>query len=158
MVAISRDPVRKRLFHVEDSAGIRNRIGRELAHLTRIEIVGFSDRADDAITQIRRIKPDLVVLDLQLAHGSGIDVLRGLSPTPNRLRSSFLPTIPIPGFGSCRFRRALFTSSVNRYNSRSSSCFSKRWSIRLRQLLYKIGQTSDENNGRGPMVTAWRVN
>jgi DNA-binding NarL/FixJ family response regulator len=82
MAAISRDPARKRLFHVEDSAELRNRIGRELAQLTRIEIVGFSDRADDAIMQIRRIKPDLVVLDLQLADGSGIDVLRGLSPDP----------------------------------------------------------------------------
>jgi DNA-binding NarL/FixJ family response regulator len=82
MAAISPDPAPKRLFHVEDSAELRNRIGRELAQLTCIEIVGFSDRADDAIVQIRRIKPDLVVLDLQLANGSGIDVLRGLMPDP----------------------------------------------------------------------------
>jgi DNA-binding NarL/FixJ family response regulator len=82
MAAISRDPARKRLFHVEDSAELRNRIGRELAQLASIEIVGFSDRADDAITQIRRIKPDLVVLDLQLACGSGIEVLRRLKPDP----------------------------------------------------------------------------
>ncbi len=82
MAAIARDPARKRLFHVEDSAELRDRIGRELAQLNGIEIVGFSNRADDAIMQIRRIKPDLVVLDLQLAHGSGIEVLRGLRPDP----------------------------------------------------------------------------
>jgi DNA-binding NarL/FixJ family response regulator len=82
MAAISRDPACKRLFHVEDSAQIRCRIAGELAQLTRIEIVGFSDRADDAIMQIRRIKPDLVVLDLQLANGSGIEVLRRLSSDP----------------------------------------------------------------------------
>lgn len=82
MTAISAGPAPKRLFHVEDSAVLRNRIGRELAQLTGIEIVGFSDRADDAIRQIRRIAPDLVVLDLQLTDGSGIDVLRALSPGP----------------------------------------------------------------------------
>ncbi len=82
MAAISRDRARKRLFHVEDSAELRDRIGRELAQLTHIEIVGFSDSAGDAILQIRRIKPDLVVLDLQLAEGSGIDVLRALSLDP----------------------------------------------------------------------------
>ncbi len=58
MAAISRDPARKRLFHVEDSAELRNRIGRELAEIARIEIVGFSDRVDDAIMQIRRMQPD----------------------------------------------------------------------------------------------------
>jgi two-component system response regulator DevR len=71
--------VRKSLFHVEDSVELRRRIEGEFTQLTGIEVVGFSDRADDAIRQIRRLAPDLVVLDLQLAQGSGIDVLRDLS-------------------------------------------------------------------------------
>ena len=82
MAAISGGPACKRLFHVEDSGELRRRIGREVARLTGIEVVGFSDREDDAIRQIRRIKPDLVVLDLQLAYGSGIGVLRELRPGP----------------------------------------------------------------------------
>ena len=79
MVRTSRSPARKRLFHVEDSVDLRIRIEEELARLTCIELVGFSGRADDAIRQIRRLEPDLVVLDLQLAEGTGIDVLRNLS-------------------------------------------------------------------------------
>jgi DNA-binding NarL/FixJ family response regulator len=79
MARTSRSPARKRLFHVEDSVDLRNRIEEELARLTGIEVVGFAGRADDAIRQIRRLEPDLVVLDLQLAEGTGIDVLRNLS-------------------------------------------------------------------------------
>jgi DNA-binding NarL/FixJ family response regulator len=78
MTRTSRNPACKRLFHVEDSVDLRNRIEEELARLTGIEVVGFSGGADDAIRQIRRLQPDLVVLDLQLAEGSGIDVLRSL--------------------------------------------------------------------------------
>jgi two-component system, NarL family, response regulator DevR len=84
MAAITRDSVRKRLFHVEDSGELRSRISRELAQLAGIDVVGFSDRADDAIAQIRRMEPDLVVLDLQLAFGSGIEVLRELSASNER--------------------------------------------------------------------------
>ncbi len=79
MAGTSRGQARKSLFHVEDSAELRNRIEGELALLSGIEVVGFSGRADDAIRQIRRLEPDIVVLDLQLAEGSGIDVLRDLS-------------------------------------------------------------------------------
>jgi two-component system response regulator DevR len=82
MAGTSQGPARKSLFHVEDSLDLRNRIEGELAQLTGIEVVGYSDRADDAVAQIRRMKPDLVVLDLQLAEGSGIDVLRHLSSAP----------------------------------------------------------------------------
>lgn len=79
MAGTAQSPVRKSLFHVEDSVELRRRIEGEFTQLTGIEVVGFSDRADDAIRQIRSLAPDLVVLDLQLAEGSGIDVLRGLS-------------------------------------------------------------------------------
>ena len=79
MAGTARAPARKSLFHVEDSVELRRRIEGEFTQLTGIEVVGFSARADDAIRQIRGLAPDLVVLDLQLAEGSGIDVLRGLS-------------------------------------------------------------------------------
>lgn len=79
MAGIAGAKVRKSLFHVEDSLELRRRIEGEFTQLTGIEVIGFSDRADDAIRQIRRLEPDLVVLDLQLAEGSGIDVLRDLS-------------------------------------------------------------------------------
>ena len=75
MAVIQQGRASKRLFHVEDSACMRERV-RELAQLSGIKVVGFSDCADDAIRQIRLIKPDLVVLDLQLAEGSGVDILR----------------------------------------------------------------------------------
>jgi two-component system, NarL family, response regulator DevR len=69
---------RMRVFHVEDSAALRQRIQREVAHLGGFEVVGSATGAADAIAQIRRHQPDIVILDLQLAEGSGIDILMDL--------------------------------------------------------------------------------
>src|SRR5260221_11370355 len=76
---------RTRLYYVEDSAELRSRIDRELAGIDGIDILGHSERAAEAIREIRRCQPDVVVLDLQLLEGAGIDVLkalRGEDPCP----------------------------------------------------------------------------
>ena len=69
---------RIRLYYVEDSAELRSRIDRELAQVDGIEVLGYSERAADAVREIRQCQPDVVVLDLQLLEGSGIDVLKEL--------------------------------------------------------------------------------
>jgi len=69
---------RTRLYYVEDSAELRSRIDRELAGIDGIDVLGHSERAPEAIREIRRCQPDVVVLDLQLLEGAGIDVLKAL--------------------------------------------------------------------------------
>jgi two-component system response regulator DevR len=75
---------RIRLFHVEDNDEMRSRIDRELAGIRGVELVGHSGKAPEAIREIRRSDPDLVVLDLQLSEGSGLDVLKSLRPNPRK--------------------------------------------------------------------------
>ena len=75
---------RIRLFHVEDNDQMRSRIDRELAGITGVELVGHSGKAREAIREIRRSDPDLVVLDLQLSEGSGLDVLKSLHPNSRK--------------------------------------------------------------------------
>jgi len=43
-----------------------------------VEIVGYADRAAGATVEIRRLRPDVVLLDMQLLEGSGMDVLKAL--------------------------------------------------------------------------------
>ena len=67
------------VFLVEDSHPIRQRLEQLLGAVPGVRMVGYADRADEALERIVRLKPDAVVLDLTLAHGSGLDVLRALS-------------------------------------------------------------------------------
>jgi len=73
-----RDKINTRLYYVEDSAELRRRIDHELSEIDGVEVTGHSERAPEALREIRRQQPDVVVLDLQLTEGSGLDVLKGL--------------------------------------------------------------------------------
>ena len=72
------DRIHTRLYYVEDSAELRRRVDCELAQIDGVEVMGHSERAPEALREIRRHQPDVVVLDLQLLEGSGLDVLKGL--------------------------------------------------------------------------------
>ncbi len=66
------------VFLVEDSHMVRERLETLLAQVPGTTIVGHAAGATDAIREILSARPDLVVLDVQLAEGSGFDVLRAL--------------------------------------------------------------------------------
>ena len=48
----------------------------------RIEVIGVGDTEDSVVDAIRRLKPDVVILDLQLKTGSGADVIRTVRGSP----------------------------------------------------------------------------
>lgn len=66
------------VFLVEDSPVIRERLEALLADLPGTTIAGRAAGATEAIGSILAARPDLVLLDVQLAEGSGFDVLRAL--------------------------------------------------------------------------------
>ena len=67
-----------RVFLVEDSDLIRERLVALLSPIAGARLVGFADRSDRAVSEIVKLRPDAVVLDLNLATGTGVDVLRAL--------------------------------------------------------------------------------
>lgn len=71
-----------RVFLAEDSAPIRERLHGLLVG-ARMDVVGEAATPDACIAQILELRPDVVVLDVQLEGGSGLRVLkavRGLDP------------------------------------------------------------------------------
>jgi two-component system, NarL family, response regulator DevR len=67
-----------RVFVVEDSELIRERLLAMLDGMSGIEVVGYAETAADAIAGILFTSPDVVVLDIKLKAGSGIEVLRAI--------------------------------------------------------------------------------
>jgi DNA-binding NarL/FixJ family response regulator len=65
-----------RVFIVDDSPIVRERLVTLLSELEAVEVVGQSENAAEATQLIRELRPDAVVLDIRLASGSGIEVLR----------------------------------------------------------------------------------
>lgn len=83
-----------KVFLVDDSTIVRERVASMLSEHSEIEIIGQAQRVKQAIDLIGRLKPDVVVLDIRLSGGSGIDVLRDikkLRPTPLVIMLTNLP-------------------------------------------------------------------
>ena len=65
-----------RVFVVEDSKALRERIVGDIAALGHFDIVGWAESQNEAVESIAQLAPDVVVTDLRLKEGSGVEVLR----------------------------------------------------------------------------------
>lgn len=66
------------LFIVEDSVHIQNRLVLFVEELTDIHVVGVAGDVDEAYRAILDLKPDAVILDLQLGEGNGLTLLKSI--------------------------------------------------------------------------------
>ncbi len=71
-----------RVLIADDSKPIAEMLTELLSERGRVEVVGVGDSEDGVIKAIRELRPDVVVLDLQLATGSGTDVIRAVRSDP----------------------------------------------------------------------------
>jgi two-component system, LytTR family, response regulator len=71
---------RLRVLVVDDEALIRQSLCRGLAMRDDIEIAGECESGTQAIAAIRDLRPDLVLLDVQMHDGTGLDVVERVGP------------------------------------------------------------------------------
>jgi len=76
----------KRILLVDDHPMIRTAL-EVLLRDTGFEIVGMAGTGEAALREVERLKPDILLLDLQMPAGSGMDVLRRLraNRSPSRI-------------------------------------------------------------------------
>lgn len=67
-----------RLFVADDSELLRSHLIDMLSEIEEIEIVGQAGNAGEAIASIRDLSPDVVILDIRMPDGNGIDVLESM--------------------------------------------------------------------------------
>jgi len=68
-----------RVFLLDDHEVVRRGVAATLEAEDDITVVGEAGDAATAIDEIRRSQPDIAVLDVRLADGSGIDVCRAIT-------------------------------------------------------------------------------
>ena len=67
-----------KVFIADDSAPVADMLTELLTSAGRVEVIGVGETEDAAIDSIRALKPDVVVLDLQLKTGSGTNVIKAI--------------------------------------------------------------------------------
>lgn len=93
-----------RIMVVEDSILVRQRIAEVIDAAPQLSMVGWADTEAGALAKIKALHPDVIVLDIRLLEGNGLNVLAALqnklvTPMPgvvvhtNCSRAEYLPRV-----------------------------------------------------------------
>ncbi len=93
---LSRSNHNIKVFIADDSLVVREHLVTMLDELTGIEIVGQAENVAEAISAIRILEPDAVILDIRMPGGSGIDVLQNIKQDDSAVLVIVLTNYPYP--------------------------------------------------------------
>ncbi len=94
---------------VDDSRVVREKLSLLLSQLENIEIIGYAGTVQRAISMVNELKPDLVVLDIKIPGGCGIDVLESIRNSGRGPVVMMLTNYPYPQYEKkCRDAGANF--------------------------------------------------
>ncbi len=116
--------IRERLVEVINAAGVA-------------EVIGQSNNGVEAITDVWRLDPDVVVLDIHLPHGNGIEVLKKI-----KKHQPSISVIMLAWSDDPLYREACLALGADAYINKASE-------------FYKIGETLERlNNGHHRLAEA----
>lgn len=87
-----------KVFIADDSAVLRERLVEMLSELPGIEIIGQAQDVAEALTSIKKLNPDVVILDIRMPGGSGIDVLQDIKKDKQAPLVIVLTNYPYPQY------------------------------------------------------------
>lgn len=87
-----------KVFIVDDSALVRERIITMISEHPGIEITGQAENALEGIDSIRKLKPDVVILDIRMPGGNGIEVLKNIKKNSSGPTIIILTNYPYPQY------------------------------------------------------------
>jgi DNA-binding NarL/FixJ family response regulator len=95
---LSRSNHKINVFIADDSLIVREHLVTMLDELAGIEIVGQAETVAGAIGAIQKLQPDVVILDIRMPGGSGIDVLEHVKQNEAGPIVIILTNYPYPGY------------------------------------------------------------
>ena len=83
---------------VDDSDILRNHLQTILSEMENVEIVGESVDTEGAIKDIRKKKPNLVILDIRIPGEGGIHILKMIKKKNSDIRVAIFTDYPYPQY------------------------------------------------------------
>lgn len=104
-----------RVFIVDDSVPVRQRIAQLLDAIEGVAVVGEAETPAQAIEGIFNFHPDVVLLDIHLIAGSGLDVLQKVHPQSPGIVFVVLTNHPSP-----QYRKAYLDAGARYFLDKST--------------------------------------
>jgi DNA-binding NarL/FixJ family response regulator len=119
-----------KVFIADDSMVVVERLADLLDEVPGAQLVGQAGDVPEAVRGIQEMKPDAIILDLQMPGGSGLDVLRAIRMDYPDLYVLICTNYPYP-----QYREECLTAGANFFLDKSAE-FEKIPAI-LRELIEK---------------------
>jgi DNA-binding NarL/FixJ family response regulator len=87
-----------KVFIADDSVQIRERLMEMLSELPEIEIIGEAGGVPEAIRDIWKLNPDVVILDIRMSGGNGMKVLKEVKKNKSHQVVIMLTNYPYPQY------------------------------------------------------------
>ena len=103
-----------RVFIVDDSEVVVERLADLLEEVPGAKLVGQAADVPEAVAGIQKMKPDALILDLQMPGGSGLDVLRAI-----RASYPHLQVVICTNYAYPQYREECLTAGANFFLDKS---------------------------------------
>jgi DNA-binding NarL/FixJ family response regulator len=87
-----------KVFIADDSMVLRERLVEMLSEVPGVEIIGHAQDVPEALTSIEKLNPDVVILDIRMPGGSGMDVLQDIKRKQQAPTVIILTNYPYPQY------------------------------------------------------------
>ena len=87
-----------KVFIADDSRIVQEHLVTMFDELAEVEIVGQAETVSEAISAIGKLRPDVVILDIRMPDGSGIDVLQTIKQDEPAPAVIVLTNYPYPAY------------------------------------------------------------
>jgi len=122
------------VFIADDSAVVRGKLKEALEEQGTIKVVGESGDAMQAITEIGRLDPQVVIIDIRMPEGGGLPVLKDLKArTPGRI-AIILTSFPFP-----QYRKAYLAAGADYFFDKTKDI--PQMTDTMVELASKIGES-----------------
>jgi len=86
--------VKARVYIVDEHDPVRLALADRLTRASQIRVLGHTGNADEALSEIRRTQPEIVLLEVKRSDGLGLEVLRQVAEMPNPPKVLVLTSYP----------------------------------------------------------------
>ena len=123
----------------DDSEVFVERLVRALDEISGVEIIGRARTGVEALQALRDLRPDVLLLDIRMPEGTGIDVLEGMR------REKLTPiTIVLTNFTFPQYRRKCLQLGARYFFDKSAEFAEAREA--LSELIHKSSESADSGS------------
>ena len=85
---------RSRVFIVDEHETVRLALADRLGRAADLKVIGHTGNADQAVTEVRQERPDVVLIEVKRSDGLGLEILRQVAELANPPRVLVLTSYP----------------------------------------------------------------